>query len=51
MVTGAAAFLFYSWVCCQLMLRHKFPAAPVTIAALVLWIVAALGGWALFLRA
>ena len=33
MLIGAAAFFLYSVVCCQLMLRGKFHAAPVTIAA------------------
>jgi hypothetical protein len=51
MLVGAAAFLVYSVVCCQLMLRQKFHAGPVTIAALLLWLGAALGGWAVFFRA
>jgi uncharacterized membrane protein (GlpM family) len=50
MLIGAAAFFLYSIVCCQVMLRGKFHAAPVTIATLVLWLSASLGGWAVFFR-
>jgi uncharacterized membrane protein (GlpM family) len=50
MIAGAAAFFLYSIVCSHLMLRHKLGAAPVTITALLVWLCAALGSWALFLR-
>jgi Protein of unknown function (DUF3147) len=50
MLVGAVAFLFYSVLCTRLMLTGRFHAAPVTIGALVVWLAASFGAWALFLR-
>jgi Protein of unknown function (DUF3147) len=49
MVVGAASFLVYSALCTWLMLGKKFD-APATIGSLIVWLAAALGTWALFLR-
>jgi hypothetical protein len=45
MILGAVAFLVYASIACYLMLRRKLPALPVTGAALLLWVGAALGLW------
>lgn len=50
MVVGAGCFLVYSAVCTWLMLRKKVEAAQATIGSLVVWLAAALGTWAVFLR-
>ena len=50
MVVAAASFLVYSALCTWLMLHKKVDAAPATIGSLIVWLAAALGTWALFLR-
>ena len=50
MVVGAASFFVYSALCTWLMLRKKVNAAPATIGSLIVWLAAALGTWAVFLR-
>ena len=50
MLVGAAAFFIYSLVCCRLIIRRRLHAAPTTVIALVLWLIVALGGWAVFLQ-
>jgi len=49
MLVGACAFLLYSLVCSRLMLRQHFRAAPVTISTLALWVIVAIGFWALLI--
>ena len=50
MILGAAAFCLYAAVCSRLMMRNEIPAATATISALALWLVFAIGTWALVLR-
>lgn len=50
MVVGAASFFAYSALCTWLMLPKKLDAAPATIGSLIVWLAAALGTWAVFLR-
>jgi uncharacterized membrane protein (GlpM family) len=50
MLVGAVAFFIYSLVCCRLMIRQRFHAAPVTIITLAVWLVVALAGWTVLLR-
>ncbi len=49
MTLGAVAFLIYALVASWLMLRRKWPALPVSSAALLLWLGVALGLWFAFL--
>ena len=50
MILGAAAFCLYAVLCSRLMMRNEIPAATATISALALWLVFAVGTWALVLR-
>ena len=50
MVVGATSFFVYSTLCTWRILRKKVDAAPATIGSLIVWLAAALGTWALFLR-
>jgi uncharacterized membrane protein (GlpM family) len=50
MIVGAASFFLYSWLCTWLMLRKKINAPRATIGGLIVWLAAAIGTWALFLR-
>jgi uncharacterized membrane protein (GlpM family) len=51
MIVGAASFFVYTALCTWLMLRQKkINATPATIGSLFVWLVVALGAWALFLR-
>jgi hypothetical protein len=50
MIVGALAFCVYAAFCSWLMVRYKTRAAPTTICALALWLVCALGAWAMVLR-
>jgi hypothetical protein len=43
MILGAVAFFIYACVASRLMIRHKWPALPVSSVALLLWLGAALG--------
>jgi hypothetical protein len=47
MVVGAVAFFVYASVVSRLMIRQKWPALPVTGAALLLWLGSALGMYGL----
>jgi hypothetical protein len=47
---GAAAFCLYAALCSRLMMRNEIPAATATISALALWLVFAIGVWAVVLR-
>jgi hypothetical protein len=50
MIVGAASFFLYSCVCSWLILRKKIDAPPATIGTLIVWLAAAMGTWAFFLR-
>jgi len=50
MVVGAASFFAYSALCTWLMLRKKLDTASARIGSLIVWLAAALGTWAVFLR-
>jgi uncharacterized membrane protein (GlpM family) len=50
MILGAAAFCLYAALCSRVMMRNEIPAATATISALALWLVFAVGTWALVLR-
>ena len=50
MIVGAGAFLIYCCVCMRVMAKRRAGAATVTIAALVVWLACAVGGWFVFLR-
>jgi hypothetical protein len=49
MILGAVAFFVYASVASRLMVRHKWPALPVSSLALLLWLGLALGLWFAFL--
>jgi hypothetical protein len=49
MILGAVAFFVYACVASVLMIRHKWPALPVSSLALLLWLGVALGLWFVFL--
>jgi hypothetical protein len=50
MILGAAAFCLYAILCSRLMMRNQIPAATATISGLTLWLVLAIGTWAVVLR-
>jgi hypothetical protein len=50
MVAGAIAFFVYSSCVCWLMFRYKWPALPVTLLLMPVWIATAFGIWFAFLR-
>ncbi len=50
MVVGAGSFCIYAAVCCRVMMKTNVSAATATISLLALWLVCALGIWALVLR-
>lgn len=50
MIIGAAAFIIYAAVCARVMWKSSLSVKTVTLAGLVLWLVSALAGWAIFLR-
>jgi hypothetical protein len=50
MIAGALSFCLYAALCSHLMMRNKVHAAPATISSLVLWLICALGTWAMVLR-
>jgi hypothetical protein len=50
MIAGALSFCVYAAFCSWLMMRYKTRAAPTTISALALWLICALGAWAVVLR-
>jgi hypothetical protein len=43
MVLGAVAFLLYSIVVCQLLMRLRWNALPASLAAIAVWLATALG--------
>ena len=51
MIVGAVALLLYAWLVSYLLLRHKRSALIVSLAALPVWVVAAVGLWYVVLRA
>jgi uncharacterized membrane protein (GlpM family) len=50
MIAGALSFCVYAALCSRLMMRDGMHAASATISALVVWLICALGGWAMVLR-
>ncbi len=50
MVVGAIAFCVYAAFCSRLMMRNRIHSALASISALALWLVCALGVWAIVLR-
>ena len=50
MIAGALVFFLYAWLCSWLMLRGKLKAMPVTLSALVIWLVCSISIWLLVLR-
>src|SRR5437868_1313019 len=50
MVIGALSLFIYSAVCVRLMMKYKVHAATSTISALAVWLVCAVGAWAILLR-
>jgi uncharacterized membrane protein (GlpM family) len=50
MITGACAFFVYACCCMRIMAKHRVGATPATLAGLLVWLICALAGWAVFLR-
>lgn len=50
MMLGAIAFWLYACVVSRLLLHHKLPVLPVTVASIGLWLVSALGLWSVLAR-
>jgi uncharacterized membrane protein (GlpM family) len=50
MIVGAIAFLVYCLVCVSILAKTNARATTVTISALALWVVCAVGFWAVLLR-
>lgn len=50
MIVGAVALFLYSCATMWLIMKYKWHAAPAAISALALWLICAVGGWALVLR-
>lgn len=50
MILGAAAFLIYCMACTRVLAKRNAGARLVTVSALGLWLVCALGLWALLVR-
>lgn len=50
MIAGAISFCLYAVVCSHVMMKHKVGALTTTISGLALWLMCALGIWALVLR-
>ncbi|MGA7921189.1 MAG: DUF3147 family protein [Candidatus Acidiferrales bacterium] len=50
MIAGALAFFFYACATIWLIMKHKWPAGSAAFSALSLWMIVAIGLWALALR-
>jgi hypothetical protein len=50
MIAGALVFFLYAYLCSWLMLRRKLKTTPVTLWALVVWLVGSISMWFLLLR-
>ena len=50
MIAGALSFCVYAALCSRLMMRNRVPAFAATISALAVWLICALGAWAIVLR-
>jgi len=50
MILGAVPFFAYAWLVSRLLLRAKWPTKLVTVSALAIWCICALGLWAVILR-
>ena len=50
MIIGALSFCLYAIVCCHILMKKNLSATTVTVTALTVWIVCALGLWEVALR-
>jgi hypothetical protein len=50
MILGAVAFILYSCIACRFLIRGRWSALRVTVAALSVWCVSAIGLWLVVLR-
>jgi Protein of unknown function (DUF3147) len=50
MIVGAIAFFAYAAFCSRLMMRNRMHSTLASTSALVLWLICALGIWAIVLR-
>jgi hypothetical protein len=50
MLAGALAFFLYAIVCSHLLLKYRIHSTLATTASLALWLICALGVWAIVLR-
>jgi hypothetical protein len=50
MIAGAVSLMLYTSLCSRLMMKGSVSVKAVTLGGLVLWVVVALIGWAIFLR-
>lgn len=50
MILGAAAFLVYCMACTRVLAKRKAGATIVTVSTLGLWLISAVGLWALILK-
>jgi len=50
MIVGAASFMMYAGICSRVMWKRPVSVKKVTLLGLLIWLAAALLGWALFLR-
>jgi uncharacterized membrane protein (GlpM family) len=50
MIVGAIAFFAYATFCCRLMVRNRMRSTLASTSALALWLICALGVWAIVLR-
>ena len=50
MIAGAVALAFYACVTIRLIMKHGLHASSAAISALAVWLICAIGAWALLLR-
>ena len=50
MIVGALSLFLYSGLCSHLLMKFKIHAATATLSGLALWLLCALGAWAVLLR-
>lgn len=50
MILGAVAFFLYAWIASRILLRGRWSALRITVSALSIWCVSALGLWLVFLK-
>jgi uncharacterized membrane protein (GlpM family) len=49
-VIGAVALIAYAYLAGFILFKRNLPALPVCAVMVVIWLVVAIGGWAIFLR-